>query len=52
MEELMTTKEVAKYLRISITTIHNMIKRGDLHPAKIGKDYRFKRSDIEKMMEM
>ena len=49
-EELLTTEEVARFLKVSETTVHRLAKRGDLPAIKAGKERksfkRFRRSDL------
>lgn len=44
--ELMTVQEVADLLRIKRNTVYEMLKRGDLPSAKVGKQLRVKRGDV------
>jgi putative molybdopterin biosynthesis protein len=48
---LMLIEEVAEYLRISANTVRNMIDRGELPAARIGKQYRIKRVDVDRLLE-
>ena len=50
MTKILTLKEVAEILRIHPTTAYRMLKAGDLPCFKVGSDYRFKMSDIEKLI--
>jgi excisionase family DNA binding protein len=45
---IMTSKEVAEYLRISQTTLYRLIRRGEIPSFKVGVDYRFRRDAIDK----
>lgn len=45
-ENLMTIDEVACFLRVSDKTIRRLITRGELPTTRIGKSYRFMRSEI------
>ena len=51
MTKILTLKEVAEILRIHPTTAYRMLKAGDLPCFKVGSDYRFKLSDIEKLIQ-
>jgi len=44
---LLTVAEVADYLRVAERTVREMIDRGDIPAAKIGKAYRIERADLE-----
>ena len=47
MEEMMTTEEVAKFLRVSARTVIDWTEKGELAGAEIGGELRFQRSDIK-----
>jgi excisionase family DNA binding protein len=51
MERLLTSDEVAEYLRVDVVTIRRLINRGELNAYRIGGEYRFKLSDIEKYLQ-
>jgi len=46
LPELMTPKEVAKVLRVHVTTVYNLIRQGNLLASRIGKGYRINKSDL------
>jgi len=48
--EIMTSREVMAYLKISKPTLYRMIRLGDLRAVKIGKNYRFLKEDIEELL--
>ena len=50
-ELLLTRKEVAKYLRVSITTIHHWMEYEILDPIRIGNRVYFKKQDILDLVE-
>lgn len=43
---VMTPAEVAEVLRLSLTGVRTLAARGDLPGHKIGREWRFLRSDI------
>jgi excisionase family DNA binding protein len=48
--EVLTTTEVIKYLKVSRKTLLKLV-RGEKIPArKVGKDYRYLKSEIEKFL--
>lgn len=47
MKELLTTQELAKYLKLRPETVLRIVKRGELPAAKIGRQYRFDRDQID-----
>src|SRR5260370_24114569 len=46
--EYLTTVEVAELLRIHRSTIYKLLRQGQTPFLKIGSDYRFRKSSIEK----
>ena len=49
--ELLTVKEVAKYLKMCQITIYRLAKAGKIPAFKVGGDWRFKQSSIEKWID-
>ena len=47
MERLLTSDEVAEYLRVDVVTIRRLVNRGELTAYRVGGEYRFTRSDLE-----
>ena len=47
MEPLLTTEEVADFLRVEIVTVRRLVIRGELTAYRIGSEYRFTRADLE-----
>lgn len=45
--DVLNVEEVAAYLRVTPQTVYNMIRKGDLPAAKVGREWRFRRADIE-----
>jgi len=45
--ELYTPVEVAKILKVDISTIRRYIKAGDLKANKVGRQFRIKSDDLE-----
>jgi predicted DNA-binding transcriptional regulator AlpA len=50
-EEYLTGEEFAKILKISSVTLWNYDKRGLTIPVRIGNSKRYRRSDIEKVLQ-
>ena len=44
----MTLEEVAKYLKLKPQTIYGWAQKGNIPAAKLGKEWRFKKSIIDK----
>ena len=49
MEELITTRQVQDLLQVDRITIYRMLKDGRLNGVKVGNQWRFHRSEIEKL---
>jgi excisionase family DNA binding protein len=47
--DFLTVDEVANYLRIAPATVREMIKKGRLPAVRIGKVYRVRKSDFERL---
>jgi len=47
VQKLMTIKEVADYLRLSRVTVYKMTRQGKIPALKIGKQWRYNRSEID-----
>ena len=46
----MTAAEVADYFHVSLTTVHRLARDGRIPAFRIGRDYRFDRNEIEKLV--
>lgn len=46
-DEVLTIDDLAKYLKLKRQTIYRWAQKGNLPGAKIGKEWRFRRSVIE-----
>lgn len=51
MEKLLTTEEVADYLRVDVVTVRRLVNRGDLAAYRIGGEYRFTEPDVEEFVK-
>lgn len=51
MPEWLTTKQAAKYLNCSLSTIYRRIYNGELKAYKSGNLTRVKREDLDKLFE-
>ena len=51
MSDTLTLKETAEYLRVSGQTVYNMIKDRRIKAYKVGREWRFFRSDIMEYLE-
>jgi excisionase family DNA binding protein len=50
MDNVMTVKEVAKYLKVHPTTIYRLLKDRKIPAFQIGSDWRFNREQIDAWM--
>lgn len=50
MEPLMTSDEVAAYLRVDVVTIRRLVSRGELPAYRVGGEYRFRRQELEEYL--
>ena len=46
-----TIKEVAEMLKVAYLTVYRWVKDGKIEAYKLGKEYRIKKTDIEKFVE-
>jgi excisionase family DNA binding protein len=51
MDPLLTTEEVAEFLRVDIVTVRRLVNRGELPAYRIGNEYRFTRVDLEEFIK-
>jgi excisionase family DNA binding protein len=49
-EPLLTVGEVATVMRVSNMTVYRLIKSGQLSAIRVGKNYRIRRSDVERYL--
>ena len=50
-DEILTLKEVAKYLKLAEKTAYRLAAEGKLPGFKVGGSWRFKREDVEAWIE-
>lgn len=50
-EALMDTAAVAKYLKMHAKTIVSMVERGELKAYKVGRHWRYRKSDVDAFLE-
>jgi excisionase family DNA binding protein len=51
MEAFLTTEEVLSYLKITPRTIYRLIRSGELPAVRIGRQWRFRRGDLDRWLE-
>lgn len=47
---MMTTSEVAKYLRVSRATVYRLVKEGKIPVSRISKHLRFRKGSIDRWL--
>ncbi len=47
LSPIMTPNELAEYLHIHYSTLHRLIRRGEIPSFKIGSNYRFRLDSVE-----
>ncbi len=45
--ELMTPREAAEFLRISLRTLYRLLQQGDVEGTKVGGQWRIPRDELE-----
>lgn len=51
-ESFLTTEEVLEYLQVNLRTIYRLIKAGRIPAVRVGRQWRFRRRDIDAWLEM
>lgn len=49
-DPLLTVGEVAGVMRVSNMTVYRLIKSGQLAAIRVGKNYRIRRTDVDKYL--
>ena len=47
LSSFLTTEEVLAYLKVTPRTIYRLIRSGELPAVRIGRQYRFRRADLD-----
>jgi putative molybdopterin biosynthesis protein len=47
---IMTTAEVADYLRVHPATVYKLLRRHNIPAIKVGSDWRFNKRELDKWM--
>jgi excisionase family DNA binding protein len=50
MDEILTVREVAEYLKLSRTTVWRWCSQGKLQAFKVGRGWRIHRSEVERIV--
>jgi excisionase family DNA binding protein len=51
LEALLTTDDLANYLKVDVVTVRRLVNRGELAAYRIGGEYRFKAGDVRDYLE-
>src|SRR5512145_1852325 len=52
MEEgFLTTEEVLEYLQVNLRTVYRLIKAGKIPAVRVGRQWRFRKRDIDAWLE-
>jgi excisionase family DNA binding protein len=50
-ETFLTTEEVLEYLNVNLRTVYRLIKAGTIPAVRVGRQWRFRKRDIDKWLE-
>lgn len=50
-ESFLTTEEVLEYLQVNLRTIYRLIKAGKIPAARVGRQWRFRKRDIDAWLD-
>lgn len=50
-EAFLTTEEVLEYLQVNLRTVYRLIKAGRIPAVRVGRQWRFRRSDIDAWLD-
>ena len=51
MDKWLTLEQIAKYLQMSASSIYKMAQAGKIPAYKVGRQWRFKKEEIDKWIE-
>jgi len=51
MEKWLTLEQIAEYLQMSISSIYKMAQAGKIPAYKVGRQWRFKKEEIDQWVE-
>jgi len=52
MDRWLTLEQVSEYLQISVSSIYNMARKGKIPAYKVGRQWRFRKEEIDKWVRM
>ena len=50
-ESFLTTEEVLEYLQVNLRTVYRLIKAGKIPAVRVGRQWRFRKSDIDMWLD-
>src|SRR5207253_1752900 len=50
-ETFLTTEEVLEYLQVNLRTVYRLIKAGKIPAVRVGRQWRFRKSDIDTWLD-
>ncbi|MEO6223773.1 MAG: response regulator [Vicinamibacterales bacterium] len=50
-DDFLTTAELLDYLQVNLQTVHRLIKSGQIPPVRVGREWLFRRRDIDGWVE-
>ena len=50
-DDFLTTAELLDYLQVNLQTVHRLIKTGQIPPVRVGREWLFRRRDIDGWLE-
>ena len=50
-DDFLTTTELLDYLQVNLQTVHRLIKTGQIPPVRVGREWLFRRRDIDGWLE-
>src|SRR5438067_5105089 len=50
-ESSLTTEEVLEYLQVNLRTVYRLIKAGKIPAVRVGRQWRFRKSDIDAWLD-
>jgi excisionase family DNA binding protein len=51
LDACLTTEEVLTYLKVTPRTIYRLIRSGELPALRVGRQWRFRRTDLDAWLE-
>jgi len=50
-ETFLTTADVIRYLHVNLRTVYRLIKTGDIPAVRVGRQWRFRRRDLDEWLD-